>query len=164
MRFPRLLVAASLALACVACGDPASAQRSDGALVLEVGGEQPSLREALITVGALPREPVQPPPNEHPPRTSRGETETPPQRPTDPAIEAPVDGPPNPAAGDDSYFLVELEEEQTLIHVAKKHLGDGNRFRELLELNGWSEADARRLQVGQKVKVPRQRGAAPVRR
>lgn len=53
------------------------------------------------------------------------------------------------------YFVVTLGPRQNLIQLAKKHLGNGNRFREIMALNGWSEADTRRLQAGQKVKIPR---------
>jgi nucleoid-associated protein YgaU len=48
-----------------------------------------------------------------------------------------------------------------LIHLAKKYLGDGNRFREILTANGWTERDARRLPAGQAVKVPLDPSSAP---
>ena len=65
---------------------------------------------------------------------------------------APVAPAPEPAP---SFVVVKLARGQTLIHLAKKHLGDGNRFRDILALNGWTEADARRLRENQDVKIPR---------
>jgi nucleoid-associated protein YgaU len=76
-----------------------------------------------------------------------------------PELPAPDPEPP-PAPRDEpkpspDYLVVTLGPRQNLIQLAKKHLGDGNRFRDIMTLNGWSEADTRRLQPGQKVKIPR---------
>jgi nucleoid-associated protein YgaU len=54
-----------------------------------------------------------------------------------------------------AFTTVVLAEGQTLIHLARKHLGDGNRFRDILELNGWTEVESRRLKPGTKVKIPK---------
>ncbi len=50
------------------------------------------------------------------------------------------------------------------MHLARKHLGDGARVSEILQLNGWSEADARRLLAGQKVKLPKKGNSRSSRR
>jgi nucleoid-associated protein YgaU len=76
---------------------------------------------------------------------------------------APEDPPPSPSAAGAATKVVTLKRGQTLIHLAKEHLGSGNRFRELLELNGWSDEDARRLAEGTKVRVPVEAGRAPAK-
>ncbi len=151
-----MLGAWSFAAVLGACGDSAAARRDEGALVLEVGGEQTSLREALRAAG------VRLPSHGPDPAERRDDAE-----PRDDAAregpaprgEAPPVSPPEPPP--EPWFVVALAERQTLIHLARKHLGDGNRFREILALNGWSEADSRRLPVGQQVKIPRTPDAAP---
>lgn len=127
---------------------------SDGVLVLEVGGEQPSLREALVAHGVtvapfilLRREGSAAVPAREETPSERGEPSPGPESRT-----RPVAPPPEPA---ESFVVVKLARGQTLIHLAKKHLGDGNRFRDILALNGWTEADARRLRENQDVKIPR---------
>ncbi len=47
-----------------------------------------------------------------------------------------------------------LGEGRTLVHLAKKYLGNGNRYQELLELNGWTLQQAKRLGATQLVKIP----------
>ncbi|HZN37485.1 MAG TPA: hypothetical protein VFD82_01710 [Planctomycetota bacterium] len=124
---------------------------SDGVLILEVGGEQPSLREALAAHGVIvaPARLLRP---EDPAPVSSGEESPPePDEPPPKSQSKPV-APPEPA---ESFVVVKLARGQTLIHLAKKHLGDGNRFRDILALNGWTEADARRLRENQDVKIPR---------
>ena len=64
-----------------------------------------------------------------------------------------------PAAPD--WFLVTLGPKQTLIHLAKKHLGNGNRYREIMQVNGWDEDQVRRLPAGTQVKIPRVVSAPP---
>lgn len=159
-----LLLAA--AAACAGCTDGNAARRGgDGQLVLELGGQHGSLRSALraagVEVGPIQRlrgaepdgaAPAPSPATAAPPPTdgeSRGNGDA---SPTDGARTAPS---PTPAAPADAFKTVTLAEGQTLIHLARKHLGDGNRFREILTANGWSEADSRRLRAGQKVKIPR---------
>jgi nucleoid-associated protein YgaU len=144
-------------------GKRQAAATGDGTLVLEVGGAQASLREALVAAGQQPASP----------QLLRAMAATPPpaeggdaSAPVDSAAAAPPPTDGDAAAAQPTvqptaaWFVVKLEPRQTLIHLAKKYLGDGNRFREILTLNGWSDADTRRLQAGQRVKIPRQ-AAAP---
>ena len=49
---------------------------------------------------------------------------------------------------------MELGDGETLYGLCKRHLGNGARWIEVLELNGWSERDAMRLRAGQRVKLP----------
>ena len=45
--------------------------------------------------------------------------------------------------------------------LARIHLGSDRRYAEILQLNGWTEDAARRLRIGQPVRIP---GAAPTDR
>jgi nucleoid-associated protein YgaU len=151
----------SVALGTTSCGQPVEARRSDGTLVLEVGGPQPSLRAALLAAGVEVPPPIRlamvdgaaaPAANAEAQSSPSSAAPSAPAPPVaEPASATPKASTTEPAA----YFVVQLAPKQTLIHLAKRHLGDGNRFRELMELNGWSEADARRLQPGTAVKIPR---------
>jgi nucleoid-associated protein YgaU len=143
--------------AAAACGRPtAASSASDGALLLEVGGVNSSLREALAAAGIVTApphrlrpepEPVPAPePMSAPAAGGAAEAADPREVASDPPV-------PPPAVAE--HVEVRLAKGQTLIHLAKQHLGDGNRFREILDLNGWDEADARRLREGQVVKVPK---------
>lgn len=149
----------------------AAARKGDGMLSLEVGGGHASLRGSLEAAGVA----VGPAQRLREPDPEPAAAAAP-----EPAGERPpvaVDDlvPPSPSADDDAapppaprpspdYFVVTLGPRQNLIQLAKKHLGNGNRFREIMELNGWSEADTRRLQPGRKVKIPRTADAASKRR
>ncbi len=64
--------------------------------------------------------------------------------------------PPGPAPDVDAptYREVELQSGQTISHLASQHLGTMRRSHEILELNGWTEAEARRLRIGTLVKIP----------
>lgn len=155
-----------LLLVATACSGSATAPpTAEGVLVLEVGGDASSLREALRALGEA-SEPAPAPDPTSAPREVHAPGEEP--RPN----AEPADGPPPrnqpaaaPPAADAAWFTVALAEGQTPIHLARKHLGDGNRFREILQLNGWSESDARRLHTGQVVKIPRTpRANSPGRR
>jgi nucleoid-associated protein YgaU len=126
-----------------ACAQPAEPDPGRDTLWLEVGGPHDSLRQALVAAGVTPAESA--------------------AVPAGPLVEpAPVPQPAETAVPAD-HIVVSLERGQTLIHLAKQHLGDGNRFREILAANGWTEQDARRLRAGQPVKVP-VRPAAPAPR
>ena len=145
-------------------GGGATPTGGDGLMVLEVGGDHPSLRRDLQKAGlAVPAPidlapaPVSVPPADDP-RTAPPSGAAPPT-PTPAPAPAPTRSEPEPAPAD--YTTVTLGEGQTLIHLARKHLGDGNRFRDILALNGWSEAESRRLKPGTKVKIPK--AAAPRR-
>ena len=164
MRSGLLVLACSWCL--TGCGDHAGAAASPDRLVLEVGGEHGSLRAALRAAG------VEVAPDRERPRTqpdpaAPGDAGTePPPTAEDPAHDPARPGEPTPPAGparaasEPDHVVVTLARGQTLIHLARQHLGDGNRFREILALNGWSEPDSRRLQAGQRVRIPR---AAPGR-
>lgn len=130
-----------------ACGRPAAAARGEDTLLLEVGGEQGSLRQALVAAGV--------------PLAPRAASITEPMPLPEPREHVPPDAPPVPAVTPPDHILVELGRGETLIHLAKRHLGDGNRFRDILTANGWTENDARRLPAGQLVRVPLRPAAAP---
>jgi nucleoid-associated protein YgaU len=147
-----------------ACGgDPAIAPTGDGALVLEVGGGQPSLRQALERAGlpVPPRvdlaTPVAAPSAPEGEPVPAGDASAARQQDgaSPPAQPQPQPQQPPASASDTTHVVVTLAEGQTLIHLARKHLGDGNRFREILALNGWTESESRRLKPGTKVKVPK---------
>jgi nucleoid-associated protein YgaU len=160
MKCTALLAAAVVALLAGACGDSrAAATTGDGVLVLEVGGEAASLQAALRQAGftpaaAVPRDATGVAPTD---TGERGDASTPPVTPPPTLPPSPT---PQPATTEPAWFTVTLADGQTPIHLARKHLGDGNRFREILDLNGWSENDARRLRAGQEVKIPRTAAAA----
>ena len=159
MRARTLVLVSLAAVAVVACGASEAASRPvDGTLRLEIGGAQGSLREALSAAGV--------------PVTHRKRLRTVATEPQHDAVEpppSPTPQPPAPAPGVDkpappvppaaTFKIVVLERNQTLIHLAKIHLGNGNRFREILAANGWTEDQARRLAEGTKVKVPIADGA-----
>lgn len=154
-----LLGAGCLLLA--GCSDSRAAARpSDGVLVLEVGGIDTSLRKSLtdggIEVG---------PPQALMPVVPEAQAEAPPPLPGEgtaaqgepaPPVPEPKGEPAPPPANAD-WFEVELAPKQTLTGLAKKHLGDGTRYPEILKLNGWTERDVLRLRPGAKVKIPKQK-------
>lgn len=168
----------SLAVGLLACGSKHPAGLGgDGMLVLEVGGEHSSLRAALLAAGQQlpPAQPLRLPAPEaeaepQPESAAAAAAEAAPASDSGSNAAAPAAG----AAVIDSarhgasagaavptaqWFVVTLGPGQTPIHLAKKYLGDGNRFREILELNGWTDADTRRLQTGTRVKIPREAAA-----
>lgn len=141
--------------------------------MLEVGGDQASLRATLVALGrevapahALSPRPVAGLDDVGPSlREERGE---PPFGQGGPAIglapplgdrevrearEVPEE-PPEPEP-EPEWVTVPLPDGETLIHVARRYLGDGRRWPELLEWNGWSEREARRLKTDQPVKIKR---------
>jgi nucleoid-associated protein YgaU len=156
---------------CCCTRAPEAPLAGDGELVLELGrGHKPladSLRargvellppcdyqtqdpRAALAAGAAatPRDEK---PDAEAPRAGAPQPDAPGAEVPPPAA-APV--PPAPAQ---AWFEVELEPRQTLSVLARKHLGSANRFKEILELNGWTDADARRLRPGQKVRIPKTR-------
>jgi nucleoid-associated protein YgaU len=129
----------------------------DGELVLELGGSGRSLASSLQKLGVelLPVRAARDAAVEHAP-------------PHDPAANGPAAdvGPSEPPAGPPSaaapppqprpeWIEVPLEPRQTLMDLAQKYLGTSRRFKEIMELNGWSDRDARRLKVGTVVKIPK---------
>ena len=136
----------------------------DGALVLELGGNQPSLRKALERAGLAVPPPVDLSPAVTTPAPAAGDADAPKQAPSarrgseegpKSPPPPPTTPPPAPTPAEQAFTTVVLAEGQTLIHLARKHLGDGNRFRDILELNGWTEVESRRLKPGTKVKIPK---------
>jgi nucleoid-associated protein YgaU len=160
-----LLVLAALPwLGCGCSPSPVAARATDGTLQLEVGGGHGSLRGSLQAAGIEVGPPRRLRPVAPEPVTEPAESDQAPPQPTPgphtPPAPVPVEEPkPTP-----DYFVVTLGPRQNLIQLAKKHLGNGNRFRDIMALNGWSEADTRRLQAGQKVKIPRVAAASSPRR
>lgn len=160
-----VLVAAAASWSACARNSSAFVAR-DGLLVLELGGDQPSLRAELERRGvalaaprswrtvALPEDPVPaavPVPVPLPMEAGGGAD----GNQASDAAPAPGPGVPTPAV-EPAWFEVRLGRRETLMHLAKKHLGKATRFPELLTLNGWTDEQARRLVEGQIVKIPRQ--------
>ena len=126
-----------------ACGGSAPPPPSENVLELEVGGDNKPLSLALRALQpAAERRPAALP---EPRRESAAEP--PPVRPAvRPAVQS------EPAA---ATHTVRLGRDQTVVGLAREHLGSDLRWREILELNGWTEADAKRLPVGTVVVLPR---------
>jgi len=157
---PSLLPLASLAcLAFASCmHESIEAANPDGVLVMELGGAQTELGEDLVRAGIalLPQralaeiklpDDVEPVPQPAPPADER----------TDPAEPEPQPEPepdPQDQAASSGETVVVLGKGQTLFAVAKKHLGSATRYKEILKHNGWTEAQAKRLPAGTKVKLP----------
>lgn len=136
-------------------------------LVLEVGGARPSLRAELLARGeavGLPQRvrvvPVAPPPAPQPQPAPQPEPQPDPQpEPQPQPIPIPLPDPTPPA-----FKVVKLKRNQTLMHLSQEHLGTTRRWKEILALNGWSEAQANRLREGIDVKIPTVgSGSAPPR-
>lgn len=155
-RMRRILAFSLSLLVAAACTDGhAAARPSDGALVLEVGGVDSSLRRTLQAAGmqlaapellrpVAPPEPVPDGPAPVEPQPGIGDAPK--------TTDGPGVSPPPPPA---DHIVVTLAPKQTLTHLAKKHLGDGTRYPEIMKLNGWDERAILRLQPGQKVKIPK---------
>jgi hypothetical protein len=78
-------------------------------------------------------------------------------QPRNPAPSVPQPTPPEPApepAPATPQRFVFLEANGTLSEVSLKHLGTSHRWKEILELNGWTEAQSRKLQAGTKILLP----------
>lgn len=149
----RMLLPALLLLG--SCGGkPAAAAAVDGTLVLEVGGDQPSLSGDLRRLGvelrpapgpaALPPSPqIDPPPR--------------------PVGDPPVHEPPPPPDPEPAYIEIELKTGQTIGALAQQYLGTSRRYQEILDLNHLTEASARRIKAGSRIKIPKD-AANPGRR
>jgi nucleoid-associated protein YgaU len=154
MRAVPWIACAGLLASAAGCGGAAQAASVDGTLVLELGGPHASLRDTLLACGiviepataALSRR-GPPPPQGSPvePRTAP----TPRPEPSPPSEPARRTEPPRATSR-----LVTLQPDENLVQLARRHLGDGNRYREILALNGWTEARARRLAPGTEVRIP----------
>jgi nucleoid-associated protein YgaU len=138
-----------------ACGrhEPALAA-TDGVLQLELGGgRHASLRATLTDAGIVVGAPV-PLGDAGTGSPSANEVESSPVLPdVEPAItqETPPPAPPEPVSED---LVVTLAPNQTITFLAKKYLGNGNRFREILQANGWNEESVKGLKPGQVVRIP----------
>ena len=169
MRFRTFAAVAVIGLVPACSPKPAKAAAGDGELVLELGGEHRSLATSLQargvtllpphTLADAPADPQVDPPADSqagPQTDPKGEAPSAPSPPSERGNGKKQAGDPAPAPGaDQPYFEVVLQPRQTLIDLAKKHLGSGARFTEILQINGWTEADARRLKAGRKVKIPK---------
>ncbi|MCA8976361.1 MAG: hypothetical protein KDC98_16700 [Planctomycetes bacterium] len=144
------------------CGVEARAPGVDGTLVLELGGTSASLRESLRAAGVIleqVREPHFRSPNARggaprstdPPRAPVTETVT---EPMPEPVPEPVAEPDPPRLPVPTFREVELLQNETIIQLARRHLGDGRRYRDILTLNGWSDAQSRRLATGTMVRIP----------
>ena len=152
---------AALGLAAVAtssCGEPAAAATSPDLLVLELGGQQASLRESLRAMGR----PVAPPrrlrPESAQPAAGSARpapVDTPAERPAQ--VNAPVVADPPAAAPPalSEWVWDELRVDETLGHAAYRLLGSSRRYREIMEWNGIREGEERRLRVGFRFKLKR---------
>jgi hypothetical protein len=136
----RWWVAASVCAFAVGCVDRVEQPTSPDALVLELGGSHGSLEAALRQVDARaprPRDAIAP--------MVEGVDQERPLR---------ARASPPPAAIAPEPRSVELREGQTISELSAEHLGTSRRWREILELNGWDEVQARALPVGTKVRLP----------
>ena len=161
-------------LAAVVSGAACDGKSADGSdepsdiMVLEVGGTQPSLRAALIAQGVTvtPGYQLSQPSEggvadlervdgrqQHTVNGSDqgvgglGSAEKSSQEPV--AI-------PDPALPQESeWVVVTLRENETLTHVARRCLGNGHRFYEIMKWNGFSDRDTRRMAVGTAIKIKR---------
>jgi len=149
----------ALALPCLAaaCSDGhAAVVPSDGTLVLEIGGGADSLRGTLAKLGVVVDAPhlLRERPAAEPDPAPRPAEPMDDRRRQEPGVESAESPPPNPAASLD-HFVVTLAPRETLTHLAKRHLGDGTRYPEIMRLNGWTERDVLRLRPGREVKIPK---------
>lgn len=140
-------------------------------LSLEVGGEYASLRGALVAMGRDVAPPKRLRPVEQQPASSPGDAlaggsargaEPEPlgpgsarrlDPPAQPAVEPLEPEPPPPAVSE--WVTVELPNKETVVDIARRHLGDGNRFHEIMKWNGLSEAAARKLRPGHPIRIKR---------
>ncbi len=133
-----------LAALVFACGGPPRSVSQEDVLILELGGLNQPLREALLRF-ALPGDASTVEVLAPAPSPAELEQATP-ERTVRPAART--------TAREAEFFTVYLRENETIYGLARTHLGSGSRFRELLAVNGWTEAQASRLPIGTAVKVP----------
>lgn len=158
-RFPFSLVLAACAGLAACNAKSAPAELGDGELVLELGTGNRSLEASLRSAGVtlLPPQRIDDVKVEEPPAPKPPEAEAPkPQGDvggSGTSAKKPLEQTPPPV--DPAYLEVTLQPNQTLIDLARKHLGSGAKFTEILKANGWTEADAKKLKAGRKVKIPK---------
>jgi nucleoid-associated protein YgaU len=154
-----LVVLTGLGLVGAGCEKPQAPAPRDNLLVLELGGDHPSLAADLQRTA-----PAEVPPAEADPATAEdphgGATEPPadaarPKRPmADPPPLAKPAAPPPAKPAKPEFTVVRLADGQTLYNLCLVHLGNGARWPEVARLNGWSRSKAERLPAGQAVKLP----------
>ncbi len=162
-----------MSLAAVVSGaacDDASARGADqpDMMVLEVGGSQPSLREALVAQGisVRPGHQLSAPSEsgfvdlEGAGSEQQGNVGGPSGdgddvRSTGELSQEPEVSPDRVLPQESEWVIVTLREQETLTHVARRCLGDGGRFYEIMKWNGFSERDTRRMAVGAAIKIKR---------
>ncbi|MEZ5990069.1 MAG: hypothetical protein R3F30_13265 [Planctomycetota bacterium] len=66
----------------------------------------------------------------------------------------PAPGPRDEPAPADGTQTVFLPDGKTISHLCQQYLGSPKRYREVLELNGWTEEQATHLKAGTPVKMP----------
>ncbi len=117
-------------LSIAACGDREAAARGKDEAIFELGADSPPLADVLKAAA----------------RNSAA-------RP--PSLQAPLSIPASPKPT--RYRTVVLGAGETLAGLCAKHLGDAGRWRQVAELNGWTEDDLRRLSTGTEVRLPMER-------
>lgn len=123
------------------CGrDPAPPADQDDLLVFTIGGDSPTLRSRL-RMPPLKRSDV----FEKRPEKRAQKV---PRRP------GPTFRPLAPTPEREVPRTAKLRPGETIVGLCKRVLGDGNRYPEVLKLNGWTEQQARRLPRGAEVKLP----------
>lgn len=147
-----------------ACAKPAPKPSTGDCLVLEVGGEQSSLREALREMGRPvggPKRLRSPPPAPVTPANSApfdaARQSQPAVVPDDPfPFQAASSAPPPTLASDQEWVTVRMERgDANLGDVAKRHLGSSRRYLDIQRWNGIDDAQAKRLRVGHELKLKR---------
>jgi len=137
-----------LSLSVAGCNPQAAAAVArDGTLLLELGGNGRSLADELRRLGVQPQELPEPAAATEPTDAPNvagdaGDGQAPADDPraAQPAAAAPVE--------------VVLQKGQTLFALAREYLGSAGRFRELLEVNGLTEEQARKLRPGTRLRLP----------
>jgi len=138
MQRHRFLAALGLCslLSTSACLERGATTPTGNTLSLDLGGNCESLSKGLRETAPAP----EPKPAPSPAQASPAPTPA-------PAIER------RPPARPE-YLVVHIQQGQTLYGLCRDKLGDGNRWREVAKLNGWSEGEAGQLTAGQAVKLP----------
>jgi hypothetical protein len=148
--------ALSLLLALAACGRSApSGPPGPDVMVLDLGGNHaplgPSLRAVDPTLRSAPTAPATSSAPASGSGSGSGSAPAPEPEPTPAAPEGEPKAEPAPAPAE---RWVELGAGQTISELARAHLGSAKRWREVLQVNGWTEEQARKLRPGTRVKLP----------